>query len=110
MPGPGEWCLFLGGACSKGVPSPGVPAPGVGCLLPGVVPGPRGCLVERSPRTATAVGGTHPTGMHSCSIFQRSQQIVGYVTAVKVFITKQRISCPFSVKLDGIENVGIFIT
>ena len=25
----------------------------------------RGCLVE-TPRTATAVGSTHPTGMHSC--------------------------------------------
>ena len=41
-----------------------------GCLLPVGVPGPRGvwsrgCLVE-TPRTATAAGGTHPTGMHSC--------------------------------------------
>ena len=26
-----------------------------------------GCLVE-TPRTATAVGSMHPTGMHSCSI------------------------------------------
>ena len=26
---------------------------------------PVGCLVE-TPRTATAAGGTHPTGMHSC--------------------------------------------
>ena len=54
------------------------------CLLPGVVPGPRGvpapwgvCSWGRGvcsggvpgkdpPGTATAVGGTHPTGMHSC--------------------------------------------
>ena len=28
----------------------------------GGVPGPEGCVVE----TATAAGGTHPTGMHSC--------------------------------------------
>ena len=40
---------------------------------PGVcVPGPGGCLFlvggawSRPPRTATAAGGTHPTGMHSC--------------------------------------------
>ena len=41
-------CLLLGG----GVPAPGGPAQGV--------PG------EDPPRTATAAGGTHPTGMHSC--------------------------------------------
>ena len=51
------------------VPGLGGSAPG-GCLLLGV-PGPGGvcsrggCLVE-TPRTATATGGTHPTGMHSC--------------------------------------------
>ena len=43
---------------------------GGGCLVPGGVPGPGGsgpggCLVE-TPQTATAAGGTHPTGMHSC--------------------------------------------
>ena len=38
-----------GGAWSRG-----------GFLLPG-----GGCLVETS-GTATAAGGTHPTGMHSC--------------------------------------------
>ena len=32
-----------------------------GCLVLG------GCLVETPPGTATALGGTHPTGMHSCS-------------------------------------------
>ena len=47
-----------------------------GCLVPGGLSGPggggsgpRGCLVPgvvwRPPVTATAVGGTHPTGMHS---------------------------------------------
>ena len=66
-------------------------APGGGCLLPGrsalgvpgwgvcsrrEVPGPGGLLSGvcswggdawwRPPRTATAAGGTHPTGMHSC--------------------------------------------
>ena len=40
-------CLVLGGACSRGVPG--------GDTLP---PPP--------PNMATAVGGTHPTGMHSC--------------------------------------------
>ena len=59
VPGPGGggllWGVCLGGAWSWGVPGPreGVPAPGEG-----------GCLVE-TPRTATAEGGTHPTGMHS---------------------------------------------
>ena len=42
-----------------------------GCLLPGgMVPGgcmvPGGSLVETHPPTATAAGGMHPTGMHSC--------------------------------------------
>ena len=47
-----------------------VPAP-VGCLVPGecLVPG-GGLLPWRvpggDPPTATAAGGTHPTGMHSC--------------------------------------------
>ena len=31
---------------------------GGGCMVPGGVPGP-------PPETATAAGGTHPTGMHS---------------------------------------------
>ena len=36
------------------------------CLVPwgGLVPG--GCLAETPRRMATAAGGTHPTGMHSC--------------------------------------------
>ena len=46
-----------GGACSGGSGPRGVPAP--------VGSGPGGCLVE-TPRKATAAGGTHPTGMHSC--------------------------------------------
>ena len=47
---PPEGCLLPGGACSGG------------CLLPG------GCL-GGPPGTATAAGGTHPTGMHSCFKF-----------------------------------------
>ena len=51
-------CLFLGGAwsqrgvCSWGVCSQGVSAPGGTWWRP--------------PGMATAAGGTHPTGMHSC--------------------------------------------
>ena len=55
MPGPGG-CLVSGGAWSVGVPGLG----GVcarGCLVPGG---------GDPPGTATAAGGTHPTGMHSC--------------------------------------------
>ena len=32
------------------------------------MPSPGGGLVE-TPPTATAAGGTHPTGMHSCGIY-----------------------------------------
>ena len=44
----------------------GVPGPGRVCLVRGVL-----CLVPGGPggdppQTATATGGTHPTGMHSC--------------------------------------------
>ena len=55
-------CLVPGGSAPGGVSAPGrVPASGgVGGLLPG------GCLVETPPGTATAAGGTHTTGMHSC--------------------------------------------
>ena len=72
MPGPGG-CLM--GVCSGGCRS-------WGCLVPGGawsggVSAPRGCLVWRlcsgggvpggePPLTASAAGGTHPTGMHSC--------------------------------------------
>ena len=56
-----------GGLLPWGVPVPGGLLPG-GCLLWGVpAPGgsaPRG--VWRPPMKATAAGGTHPTGMHSC--------------------------------------------
>ena len=54
-------------AClAVGVCYPSMPCSRVD-LLQGV-PGPGGCLVEMTPRTATAAGGTHPTGMHSCSL------------------------------------------
>ena len=50
-------CSWGGGFCSW-----------VGCLVPG------GSALERvpgedPPGTATAVGGTHPTGMHSCMTY-----------------------------------------
>ena len=57
----GGGCLVLGGGCL---------VLGGGCLVLGGVPGPGGCLVETPPGTATAEGGTHPTGMHSCSLMR----------------------------------------
>ena len=59
VPASGGMCL-VGGSAPRGVLSGvgGVPAPGG-------VPG-------GDPPTATAAGGTHPTGMHSCSFCQRS--------------------------------------
>ena len=41
------------------------------CLLRGGVPAPvgRGVPGGETPGTATAAGGPHPTGMHSCSLF-----------------------------------------
>ena len=69
VPGPGggsglggTWSR--GGSWSCGVPGRGVPGPAG-------VPGPRGAWSWRGawwgpPRTATAAGGMHPTGMHSC--------------------------------------------
>ena len=45
-----------------------------GGLLPRVVgSAPGGCLVETPP----AVGGTHPTGMHSCSGMHFDEDISG---------------------------------
>ena len=61
-----------GGAWSGEVPaSGGVPGLGGSCPRGGAwsrgrgEPAPGGCLVE-TPQTATAAGGKHPTGMHSC--------------------------------------------
>ena len=51
-----------GDACSRGVPGTGGAWSG-GCMVPGVPGG------DPPPPTATAAGGTHPTGMHSCSLF-----------------------------------------
>ena len=50
------------GVCSRGCLVPGGGAWSRGGTCSG------GCMVE-TPRTATAVGGTHPTGMHSCYWF-----------------------------------------
>ena len=86
MSAPGGICL--GSAWSQGVSVPGG-LPGLeGGLVPGGLPGaggsapgrfaPGGCLVE-TPPTATAAGGTHPTGMHSsyiiCIALKRSSKL-----------------------------------
>ena len=57
--------LTGGGVCSREVSAPEGLLLG-GCLLRGgSVPG-GVCAWWRPPGTATAAGGTHPTGMHSC--------------------------------------------
>ena len=75
-------CLLQGGLVLGGLVQGGVCSPGGGGLLPwgGLVPGGsalrRGLLSEGgvpggdSPGTATAAGGTHPTGMRSCYLLQ----------------------------------------
>ena len=83
-----------------------------GCLLPGRVPAPRGvcswgggacsegCLVE-TPQPATAAGGTHPTGMHSCLLFgsfhNDNSYIQPYLDRTKTFILSS-----FLMSLDSI--------
>ena len=56
---PGGVVPVLEGFMLRGASSQGGPAPGRWCLVLG------GGLVE-TPPTATAAGGTYPTGMHSC--------------------------------------------
>ena len=56
VPGPEGGCLILGGVWSRGGSGPG------GCLVP------EGGVAGGDPPTATAAGGTHPTGMHSCDV------------------------------------------
>ena len=67
---PQEGVPALGGAaCSRGGLLWGVSAPGDAWSGGGAWSGgsaPRGGAWWRPPRTATAAGGTHPTGMHSC--------------------------------------------
>ena len=50
------------------MPGPGGPGPGGSAPGGESAPGGGGCAWWRPPGTATAVGGTHPTGMHSCNI------------------------------------------
>ena len=72
VPGPGGGCLVPGGAWSQGVWCRGVPGAG-GCVVQGgawsrgYVPGRGGPGGDPPPGTATAAGGTHPTGMHCYS-------------------------------------------
>ena len=78
VPGPGGWSGLRGVPGSRGGLVLGGGAPGPqgwsdpgGCLVPGGGwsggLGPRGWVPgEPNPQTATAAGGTHPTGMHSC--------------------------------------------
>ena len=61
-------CLAAGGCAIPACLAVGGSAPG-GCLVQGDAWSGRGCLVE-TPWTATAAGGTHPTGMHSCFILK----------------------------------------
>ena len=67
----GGGCLLLGGAWSEGGAWLGVPAPG-GLPAPRGVPGLVGAVPGGvpggDPRMATAAGGTHTTGMHSCHL------------------------------------------
>ena len=78
-------------------PGGGVSAPSGGCLLPGGVclrggvggSAPGGCAWWRSP-TATAAGGTHPTGMHSCCFCKAKKyaDVMVNVDISKIFILK----------------------
>ena len=89
VPGLGKVVVVLGGVVLGGGPR-GVPGPRGclvwGCLVPGEgVPGPGGVpglggpgpggsgpggAWWRPPGMATAAGGTHPTGMHSCLYYE----------------------------------------
>ena len=77
-------CMLLGGSGPRGVPAPGgaLVLSGASRLTPkgeiqgdqvqahtqGEIQGDQ----DQSPPTATAVGGTHPTGMHSCSRYSEN--------------------------------------
>ena len=60
-----EGCLVRGGAWSRGVSAPG------GAWSLGGVCSWGGLPSGDPPRTATAAGGTHPTGMHSCLVLHQ---------------------------------------
>ena len=87
VPGPGRWCLVLGGLpqCMLGCHTPGtrhsprdqappptrtrhppVAADTPGADTPWSRHPPPGSRYPPSQQTATAADGTHPTGMHSC--------------------------------------------
>ena len=80
----------MGGASFRGVCSRGVCFLPEGCLLPGVgVPPPGGDVPGGDPLphgTATAVGGTHPTGMHSCIIIRLNKMHEYHVSHLQMTI------------------------
>ena len=93
--------FLWGGASSQG----GVLPPG-GCFLPGWI----ACWRPPSPRTATAAGGTHPTGMHSCfnciflSIIKRSEmRAVFYLHSFHEFFSN---TSPFSFRVQSYNFVN----
>ena len=73
-------CLFTGmvpGSRGRGVCSGGVPAP-------------EGAWWRPPPRTATAAGGTHLTGMHSCLLYYwytvKSQPLTRDISSKIVYV------------------------
>ena len=64
-----------------------------GCVVPGGVPGPGGAWWRTPPRTATAAGGTHPTGMHSCYI---NFEVLAMLADLTLFLLVQILFCHIS--------------
>ena len=60
-------------------------------LFTGGVPGLRGVPGGDPPRTATAAGGTHPTGMHSC-LQKQSRKLEGWIFIHVVFCRMEKFS------------------
>ena len=67
------------------------------------VPAP-GRVVWRPPMTATAAGGTHPTGVHSCSFYLLSQLM--FLTARKLqWFWENRVQCSIILKNSQLVHV-----
>ena len=85
----------LGGSAPGGCLLRGLSAPGGMSALAGLVLGGClllvGCLVlVTPPGTATAAGGTHPTGMHSCINFKYYDLAIKMVFKVSLCLLREK--------------------
>ena len=67
--------------------------------------GPGGAWWRHPPGTATAVGGTHPTGMHSCLVWQLEEMLFFFwFKRVKLYSSQGNDRYSLNVKTQALSS------